>query len=117
MRSEIPMNNVPARASAKRGLVLLPLDESPAVSPARIRDLVAIDDAFAALSRLDPRRGRVVELRFFGGLTIEETAEVLSVSPETVKRDWRVAKLWLAQELTGERPRGFGTMAANRGAG
>jgi len=115
----IVVDHARALASAKRGrgLVPLPLEEAQAVTPGRTRDLVAIDDALSALSKLDPRRGRVVELRFFGGLNVEETAEVLSVSTETVKRDWRVAKLWLAQELSGEMPHGFGTMAANRGVG
>jgi RNA polymerase sigma-70 factor (ECF subfamily) len=65
-------------------------------------DLVALDDALQALSRLDPRRGQVVELRFFGGLTVEETAGVLGVSPETVMRDWKLAKVWLMRQLRSE---------------
>jgi DNA-directed RNA polymerase specialized sigma24 family protein len=95
----------------------VPLEEAPAVSPGPTRDLAALDDALPALSRLDPRRGRVVELRFFGRLNMGEAAAVLSVSPEAVKRNLRVAKRWLAQELSGERPHGFGTMAANRRVG
>ena len=114
----ILVDHARARAAAKRGRGVepLPLEEAQAVSPGRTRDLLAIDDALAALSKLDHRRGRVVELRFFGGLNIEETAQALAISPETVKRDWRVAKLWLLQELSGKRPHGLGTMAANRGA-
>ena len=64
-------------------------------------DLVALDDAMNALARLDPRKVQVVEMRFFGGLSVEETAEVLKVSPVTVKRDWSTAKLWLCRELAG----------------
>jgi RNA polymerase sigma-70 factor, ECF subfamily len=67
-------------------------------------DVVALDRALEALGNVDPRKGRIVELRFFGGLSVEETATVLQVSPETVKRDWRLAKLWLLRELEGERP-------------
>ena len=63
---------------------------------------MALDDALQALAGLYPRKGRVVELRFFGGLTVEETAEVLGVSDETVLRDWKLAKAWLLQELNGE---------------
>lgn len=62
-------------------------------------DLVALDDALTALETLDARKGRMVELRFFGGLSVEETAEVLQVSPDTVHRDWRFAKAWLRNEL------------------
>jgi len=66
-------------------------------------DVVALDRALETLGSVDPRKGRIVELRFFGGLTVEETAAVLQVSPDTVKRDWRLAKLWLLRELEGER--------------
>jgi RNA polymerase sigma-70 factor (ECF subfamily) len=67
-------------------------------------DLVALDDAPTTLGELDPRKSRVVELRFFGGMSIEETAEVLKVSTLTVSRDWRLAKLWLLLEVSrGER--------------
>ena len=65
----------------------------------RSRDLVALNDTLQALSAQDARKGQVVELRFFGGLSVEETAEVLKVSPETVMRDWKFAKAWLAREL------------------
>ena len=63
-------------------------------------DLLAMDDALTALERLDPRQARVVELRFFGGLTVEETGHVLQISPQTVMRDWKLARAWLARELS-----------------
>ena len=92
-----------ARRTAKRGGGRPPisLDEALAAVPERASDLVAIDDALEALAKVDGRKGRVVELRFFGGLNIEETAEVLKVSPDTVRRDWRLAKAWLLRELGG----------------
>jgi RNA polymerase sigma factor (TIGR02999 family) len=65
----------------------------------RARELIALDDALNALAKVDPRRARVVELRFFAGLSVEETAEVLKVSSDTVKRDWRLARAWLLSEL------------------
>jgi len=65
-------------------------------------DLVALDRALEALAKVDARKSRIIELRFFGGLTVEETAEVLDVSADTVKRDWRMAKLWLLRELEGD---------------
>ena len=67
--------------------------------PEKGRDLVALDDALEALGVTDKRKSQVVELRFFGGLSVEETAEVLKVSPDTVLRDWRLAKVWLAREM------------------
>jgi RNA polymerase sigma factor (TIGR02999 family) len=69
-------------------------------------DLLALDDALQALAELDPRKSQVVELRFFGGLSVKESAEVLKVSEETVLRDWRLAKMWLLQELSGEKQHG-----------
>jgi RNA polymerase sigma factor (TIGR02999 family) len=75
------------------------LDEALAVSQERSVDLVALDDALNALAAVDPRKGQVVELRFFGGLSAEETAEVLKVSPDTVLRDWKLAKVWLLREM------------------
>ena len=91
------------RHYAKRGGGARPvsLDQSPAVSPAPSKDLVAVDDALKALTKIDDRKAQVVELRFFGGLTVEESAEVLQVSPETVRRDWKLAKVWLLRELSG----------------
>ena len=93
-----------ARHSRKRdsGAKALSLEESLVVRGQPGADLVALDDALNALAAMDPRRSRVVELRFFGGLSVEETAEVLKVSPETVKRDWKLAKAWLLRELSHE---------------
>jgi len=76
------------------------LDQATVASPERAADLVAIDDALNALAQVDSRKGQVVELRFFGGLSVEETAEVLRVSVETVQRDWKVARMWLMRELS-----------------
>jgi RNA polymerase sigma-70 factor (ECF subfamily) len=76
------------------------LDEGLVVSPERDDDLVALDDALSALGEVDLRKSRVVELRFFGGLSVEETAEALEVSPETVRRDWRLARSWLLRRLS-----------------
>jgi RNA polymerase sigma-70 factor, ECF subfamily len=75
------------------------LDKAIAISPEPQMDLDKIDDALTALSAFDARKAKVVEMRFFGGLSMEETAEVLGVSVETVKRDWRLAKVWLLKEL------------------
>jgi RNA polymerase sigma factor (TIGR02999 family) len=77
----------------------LSLDEAVALSTARDVDLVALDDALTSLAARDLQKSRIVELRFFGGLNIEETADVLGVSPRTVKREWRLAKAWLHYEL------------------
>ena len=76
------------------------LDEIPDLSCGRDREIVAIDDALKALAKLDPRKARVIELRFFGGLTVDETAEVLKISPQSVLRDWKLAKAWLTRELS-----------------
>ena len=75
-------------------------DEALAVSRESAADLVALDDALQSLARVDSRKGQVVELRYFGGLSVDETAEVLHVSPETVMRDWRLSKAWLLRELS-----------------
>lgn len=77
------------------------LDEAPDVAEPRDVDLVRLDDALEELAKLDERQSRIIELRFFGGLTIEETAEVLDISPATVKVDWKMAKAWLFGELKG----------------
>jgi RNA polymerase sigma factor (TIGR02999 family) len=92
------------RAVAKRGgeAVRLPLDDMVAAEPPRDVDVLALNEALEALGRIDPRKCRVVELRYFGGLSIEETAQVLGVSDETVKRDWRMARAWLLSTLTGK---------------
>lgn len=90
-----------ARKSLKRGggaaHVELPAGEGEV--PARGEDLLALDEALRRLSQADPRRAEVVELRYFGGLTIEETAEAMETSPDKVRRDWRVARLWLLRQL------------------
>ena len=78
------------------------LHEGLLAAAAQEIDVIALDRALEALAAVDPRKSRVIELRFFGGLSVEETAEVLHVSPDTVKRDWRLAKLWLLKELEGE---------------
>jgi RNA polymerase sigma factor (TIGR02999 family) len=90
-----------ARKYQKRGgaAVQVSLDEALVGSTERSADLVALDDALTALAATDERASRAVELRFFGGLSIEETAEALKISPETVKRDWQWAKAWLLREL------------------
>jgi RNA polymerase sigma factor (TIGR02999 family) len=94
-----------ARASAKRGslAVHVPLDADLPASDPRSLDFVALDHALDALALLDPRKVQVIELRFFAGLTVEETAQVLDVSPDTVARDWRLARTWLLRELDGGR--------------
>jgi len=86
---------------AKRGGAArrVSLEEAAILSVERAPDLVALDDALDALAKIDERKSRVVELRFFGGLSVEEAARVLEVAPETVQRDWRLAKSWLLHEL------------------
>lgn len=86
--------------AAKRGADRrVEVDVSLVVAHTKTTDVVALDDALTALSNLDEQQGRIVELRFFGGLATEEIAEVLGVSPSTVKRDWNVAKAWLTREM------------------
>ena len=89
---------------AKRGgdAVRVPLEEALLGTRARGIELLALDDALVSLSKMDARKGRVVELRYFGGLSVEETAEVLQLSPETVMRDWKMARTWLFRELAGK---------------
>ena len=91
-----------SRRALKRGgnAYTLSLEEALIISPERGADLVALDDTLKALASIDLRRSRVVELRFFGGLSVEEAAEVLKVSPETVMHDWKLAKAWLLRELS-----------------
>jgi RNA polymerase sigma-70 factor, ECF subfamily len=90
------------RHNLKRGggVQRVSLEQVAVVGGDEEADLMALDEAMVALARIDPRKVRVVEMRFFGGLSVEETAEVLRVSPLTVKRDWRGAKAWLYRELT-----------------
>ncbi|HTD43652.1 MAG TPA: sigma-70 family RNA polymerase sigma factor [Bryobacteraceae bacterium] len=98
------------RATAKRGgglarvnLDKIALDEIADVSSGHENELIALDEALERLAELDPRKARIIELRFFGGLSVEETAAVLKVSPDTVMRDWRLARSWLLLELSGQR--------------
>ena len=96
-----------ARAAEKRGGGALraehsspvDLDQIPTADSDAAFSLCALDDALESLTRIDPRRAKVIELRFFGGLSVAETADVLQVSPQTVMRDWRLARAWLAREL------------------
>lgn len=89
------------------GVVPVSLDEAMVVSPERSEEFLELDRALDRLAALDSRQAKIVELRFFGGLTVEETAEILGISPKTVKRDWAVAKAWLHGELKG----GYGSAA------
>ena len=90
-----------ARQSEKRGgdAERISLDEALTIAQVPHFDFVGLDDALTSLGAIDERKSRVVELRFFGGLSVDETAEVLKVSPDTVMRDWRLAKLWLLREI------------------
>jgi RNA polymerase sigma-70 factor, ECF subfamily len=98
----ILVDSARARGGQKRGggVPKVTLDEAFLGPQAKGPDLVALDDALQTLSEIDPRKARVVELRFFGGLNVEETAEVLKVAPNTVLRDWKFAKMWLKHELS-----------------
>jgi len=93
-----------AKQTAKRGAgeIALSFNEAIAAGAEQNLDLVALDDALSALEQLDPQQSRIVELRFFAGVSIEETAESLGISPATVKRDWAVARAWLFRRLSGE---------------
>ena len=106
MMRRILVDYARANLRAKRGgettRVALEDIDAPVTEPALDPDLIALDAALEKLAEIDPRRGRVVELRFFGGLSVEETAHVLQVAPDTVVRDWRVAKAWLFRYLSHE---------------
>ena len=82
------------------------LVEAEAKSDERSADLVALDDALKSLAQLDERKSKIIELRYFGGLSVEETAEVLKLSTRTVKREWRLARSWLYRELSGGQANG-----------
>ncbi len=100
---QILVEHARARHAEKRGgtaQMVVSLDKGLDVSSARSGEVLQLDDALQCLERLDPQQARIVELRFFGGLTVEETAEVLGISPRTVKRDWAVARAWLHGELS-----------------
>jgi len=94
-----------ARGRGKRGgsAQRVDLDQIPDISSRRDPELIAIDEALEALAQLDPRKAKVIELRFFGGLSFEETAAVLKVHEQTVLRDWRLARVWLMREMSGRR--------------
>jgi RNA polymerase sigma factor (TIGR02999 family) len=102
MMRRILVDYARSRGYAKRGgdARHVALDEAAIVSDERAADVVALDDALRALAEMDARKSQIVELRFFGGLSIEETAAVLAVSPGTVMRDWTLAKAWLRREIT-----------------
>ena len=97
----ILVDHARTRYAAKRGggAPHVPLEEALLVSEERAPNLVVIDDALRELSKIDPRKGRVIELRFFGGLTVEETADVLKISADSVARDWRLARMWLMRQM------------------
>lgn len=103
---QILMEYARTRGAAKRGggACRVTLDDSFSIPDQIGLDVVALDRALTELSALDEQQGRIVELRFFGGLTIEDTSEVLGVSPATVKRDWITARAWLYRAMTGEAP-------------
>ncbi|HEV2799750.1 MAG TPA: sigma-70 family RNA polymerase sigma factor [Pyrinomonadaceae bacterium] len=99
----ILVDHARARAAGKRGgsQHVLSLDEARVAVEERAAELVALDEALKSLAEIDPRKSRVVEMRFFGGLSVEETARALGVSDKTVMRDWRIAKMWLHREMGG----------------
>jgi RNA polymerase sigma factor (TIGR02999 family) len=101
MMRRILVDHARSRHYAKRGggTHQVSLDEALLVSEERVAEVVALDDALTALTEIDERKSQIVEMRFFGGLSIEETAEVLAVSPGTVMRDWTLAKAWLHREI------------------
>jgi len=104
MMRRILVDAARARVREKRGgnAAKLNLDEVPDLACGGSDDIVAVDEALEALAKLDPRKAKVIELRFFGGLSVEETAAVLRISPQSVMRDWRLARSWLIREIRGE---------------
>jgi len=98
---QVLVDHARSRGYRKRGggALRVPIENAPLITPGPELDVLAVDRALEAFAKIDPRKSQVVELRFFGGLSVEETADVLGISVETVKRDWRVAKLWLSREL------------------
>ena len=100
----ILVDHARARRAHKRGglAARVTFDEALVVTDEPVQDFVALDDALEALAKFDERKSRVIEMRFFGGLSVEETAAVLNVSPDTVMRDWRLAKAWLKREMRGD---------------
>ncbi len=120
MIRRILVDHARSRRLARRGgnAVHVPLTDIIVSAGARGIELLALNDALEALSTIDARKSRVVELRYFGGLSVQEIAEILKISPETVKRDWKIAKAWLFAELSGKqgeiRPGAGGTDGATR---
>ena len=109
MMRRILVDAARARGTVKRGGGVarvndLSPDEIPAPDSERAAELIALDDALSSLAQLDPRRARVIELRVFGGLTMEEAGEVMGLSPQSVRRDWKLAKAWLLRELSQPAP-------------
>jgi RNA polymerase sigma factor (TIGR02999 family) len=102
MMRRILVDHAKAQSAAKRGAgaIRIELDEGLAASPGRDVDLLALDEALERLAKSDPQRSRIVELRFFGGLSNEESAEVLGISPATIQRQWSGARAWLFHELS-----------------
>jgi len=105
---DILVDHARAHCTAKRGVGKqhIALDEVVEVAEGHSTELLTIHEALDQLSRVDSRKGRVVEMRFFGGMSVEETAEALGISPETVTRDWRVARMWLLRYIDGSRSDG-----------
>ena len=101
MMRQILVDHARARNAAKRGggAVTIALDQEPAADSAINLDIIGLDSALKQLAELDPRQSQIVELRFFGGLSIEETAQVVNISPATAKREWATARLWLHHAL------------------
>ncbi len=102
MMRRILVDHARSRQASKRGtgITLLALDDAIAGSGPRDLNLVVLDQALESLARIDPQQSRIVELRFFAGLSIDDTAEVLKISPATVKREWAIAKAWLCREMS-----------------
>jgi RNA polymerase sigma-70 factor, ECF subfamily len=109
MMRRILVDSARARASAKRGggrrvnhSTAIDFDAIPDLDSQKGKDVIALDDALMELEKLDSRKARVIELRYFGGLSVDETAEVLKISPQSVLRDWKLAKAWLLREMSRE---------------
>jgi RNA polymerase sigma factor (TIGR02999 family) len=104
-----------AKRSAKRGGAAdhVPIDAAVVLSPEQLEQIVAVDLALERLAKTDERKSKVLEMRFFGGLSVDETAEVLGVAPNTVVRDWNFARAWLRRELSGDGVRNTGTTATS----
>lgn len=108
MMRRILVNHALSKRAAKRGgnVPDVPFDDDIHGVQPRDVDLLALDEALTVLAGIDPRQSQIVELRYFGGLTVEETADVVGVSPATVKREWTAAKLWLRRQIAGHEPPG-----------